>query len=147
MSNSDLPYPNPETFVGAFERMDLSELRQNQFLVAINTGNPTSPDFICRSVRGPYSLSEMAEEVGIMWRDQLHHAHVTVLQKDRNAKARWLSPEVVDYIEQNFEDIITEEFLGNFTGEFTCRAQIFDTDTEPKPQDEAEPQDGNQVNP
>lgn len=137
MSN-DLPYPDPDTFIGAFAKMDLSELREQQFLVGINTGDPSNPDFICRSVRGPYTLSEMAEEVGIMWRDQLHHSHVTVLQKDRKSKAQWLSPEVVDYIEQNFEDIIMDEFLGNFTGEFTCKAKILDSDSEPKPKEDAE---------
>lgn len=143
MSNiDDLPYPD-DNFIGAHAKMDLSELRDKQFVVAINTGDPANANFICRSMRGPYTLAEMAEAVGRMWQDEMHHAHVTVLQKDQKIKANWISPDVVDYIEQHFEDIIMDEFLGNFTGEFTCRAKILDQDPEDKedeqPQSEAQP--------
>lgn len=142
MSNNDLPYPNPENFIGAFERMDLSELRDKQFLVSINSGDPSSPDFICRAVRGPYSLGEMAEEVGYMWTTHAHHAHVTVLNRKRDAKAQWLSPEVIDYIEQNYEDIVMDEFLISINEtpnrEYTCRAKILDSTSQPEPKEGSE---------
>ena len=133
---SSLPYPNPDTFIGAFEKMDLSDLRDKQFLVAINRGSPDDPDFICRTVHGPFTLSEMAEEVGYMWEEHMHHAHVTILTKSREEKAQWLPETVIDYIEQHYKDIVTDEFLGNFTGEFTCRAQILDSSSAPPKKEE-----------
>lgn len=128
MSNIDqLPVKSGDDFIGELEVMDLSELKNKQFLVAINSGDPNGPKFICSSIRGPFTFEEMCEAVGTMWREHQHHAKVIVCQKDATKPPIYLDANTVDYIEAKFDDIITESMLeGVFDDikEYTCKAGL-----------------------
>jgi hypothetical protein len=127
MTNSNLPVKSGEDFVGELEVMDLSELKGKQYMVAISSGDPNGPKFVCSSIRGPFSFEEMCEAVGIMWREHQHHAKVMVCQKDMTKAPTYLDGNTVDYIEAKFDDIITESMLeGVFDDikDYTCRAGL-----------------------
>ncbi|CAM6003915.1 unnamed protein product [Sphagnum balticum] len=108
--------------------MDLSGIKDKQFLVAVATGNPDGVKFLCSTVHGPYDFTEMVQEVGDMWNVHQHHAKVIVASKDVTKRVEMLDENTVDYIECHATDIITEAMLGGaFDGEpkeFTCRAGL-----------------------
>lgn len=134
--NSNLPVKKGDDFVGEFETMDLSELKDGQYLVAVNQGDPEGPKFVCSTVRGVYTFEEMCEAVGVMWRQHQHHAKVIILQKDQAAAPKYLDANTIDYIEANFENIVTESMLeGVFDDvkDYTCRAGITDGDNSENP--------------
>ncbi|MFA5021373.1 MAG: hypothetical protein WC517_04965 [Patescibacteria group bacterium] len=124
MFNQDLPVGNPETFLGECEVMDLSELKDKQFVVAINSGGRTDGKFICETIHGPYDFIEMVDEVAVMWKEHQHHSKCYVLSKDKNQPPQWLDECTCDYIEAKHVDIVTEAFMqGAFDPpEYTCRA-------------------------
>lgn len=134
MSNKNLPVKKGDDFLGEFETMDLSDLKDKQFLVAINTGDPNGPKFVCSSIRGPFSFTEMCQAVGLMWREHQHHAKVVICEKDMSKYPKYLDSNTVDYIEAKFEDIITDALLEGLLDadkQYTCRAginEIFDED-------------------
>jgi len=127
MSNTNLPVKSNEDFVGELEVMDLSELKGRQYMVAISSGDPNGPKFVCSSIRGPFTFEEMCEAVGVMWREHQHHAKVMVCQKDMTKPLTYLDANTIDYIEAKFDDIITESMLeGVFDDikDYTCRAGL-----------------------
>lgn len=127
MSNLNLPVKTGDDFVGELETMDLSELKDKQFLVAVNQADRSGPKFVCSTIRGPFGFEEMCEAVGVMWKEHQHHAKVIVCQKDMKAASKNLDENTIDYIEAHFEDIITEAMLdGVFdeVKEYTCRAGV-----------------------
>lgn len=124
MSN-DLPVKTNEDFVAEFETMDLTELKNNSYVVAINQGDRSGPKLVASSIRGPYSFEEMCEQVGTMWRNHQHHAKVLILEKDPEKSAKILDENTVDYIEAHYEDIVVESMLGGVfdgTKNYTCKA-------------------------
>lgn len=134
--NMNLPVKTGDDFVGELETMDLSELKGKQFLVAVNQGDRSGVKFVCSTIRGPYTFEEMCETVGIMWKEHQHHAKAIVLQKDITAKPVYLDENTIDYIEANFQDIITESLLdGVFDDdkEYTCRAGVVEGDNSDNP--------------
>jgi hypothetical protein len=81
-------------------------------------------------------FEEMCESVGVMWKEHQHHAKVIVCQKDPSAAPKYLDGNTIDYIEANFDDIITESMLGgifNAEKEFTCRAGVIEGSNEDNP--------------
>ena len=127
MSNMNLPVKSGDDFVGELEVMDLTDLKGKQYMVAINSGDPSGPKFVCSSIRGPFTFEEMCEAVGVMWREHQHHAKVMVCQKDMAKATTYLDANTIDYIEAKFDDIITESMLeGVFDDikDYTCRAGL-----------------------
>ena len=121
-------------FIGEFATMDLSPLKDKTFFVAVRTGNPEKGKFLPTTIKGPYDFYEMAEEVGLMWREHQHHACVYFASKNRTAKNKFLDRNTIDYIEASFEDIVTEGLLTGafdaFDADFDCIAGINEVDDE-----------------
>jgi hypothetical protein len=127
MSNSNLPVKTNEDFVGEFEVMDLSDLKDKMFIVAINAEDRNKCKFLCSTVRGPYTFEEMCEQIGTAWKQHQHHLKATILEKDPNKAVRFLDENTTDYIQAHYEDIIVESLLGGVfddTKEYTCRANL-----------------------
>jgi hypothetical protein len=138
MSNQvDLPVKeDPDSFIAEFETMDLSKLKDKTYLVAVSREDRNGPKFVCSTSRGPYDFYEMCEEVGVMWRDHQHHAKVYILERDRNARVRFLDHNTADYIECHYADIVTEGLLEGVFDEqkvYTCQANIKEDDGEDDP--------------
>lgn len=136
MSNN-LPVIKDEAHLMGVEKMDLSALRSERFVVAVSTGDPEKGRFLSSTIYGPYSFEEMVEEVGRMWQQHHHHAAVTILSKDTKKPPRFLDKNTKDYIEQQWENIIMDAFIAGSLDpdeEFTCRAGIneFDGDEDPR---------------
>lgn len=123
---------DPETFLGEFQDMDLSEINDDTstFMVAQQSGDPKGPKYVPSTLRGPYTFYEMVEEAAKMWRDEQVHAKVVYCEKDRDLPLRWLDECTIDYIEARWEDIITEGFLGGVFDEveFDVKAGIISED-------------------
>lgn len=135
-NNLNLPVKTGDDFVGELETMDLSSIKKEQFLVAVNQGERSKVKFVCSTIRGPYTFEEMCEAIGVMWRLHQHHGKAIVLQKDAAAAPKYLDENTIDYIEAHFEDIITESMLDGVFDEdkeFTCRAGVVEGDNEDNP--------------
>ena len=124
MTQLDLPVGNPDTFLGECEVMQLDELKDKMFIVAINSGERSNGKLICETIHGPYDFIEMIEEVGIMWKEYQHHAACYILSKDAKQPPQWLDECTCDYIEAKYVDIITAAFMEGVLDppEYTCRA-------------------------
>lgn len=136
--NMNLPVKSGDDFVGELETMDLTELKDKQYLVAASQGDRNDVKFVCSTIRGPFSFEEMCEVVGGMWKEHNHHAKAIVLQKDIHAKPIYLDENTIDYIEAHFQDIITESMLeGVFDDvkDYTCRAGVVTGTGEDNPLD------------
>jgi hypothetical protein len=134
--NLNLPVKQGDDFIGELETMDLSELKDKQFLVAVNQGDRSGVKFLCSTIRGPYSFEEMCEAIGVMWKIHQHHGKAIILQKDASAAPKYLDENTIDYIEANFEDIITESMLNGVFDEekeYTCRAGVVEGDNSDNP--------------
>lgn len=125
MSDENLPVKTDEDFFAEAEKMDLSALRDEFFLVAVSNGDRNKSTFVSTTVRGPLNFAEMAEDVGKMWEKEQHHAKVVLCTKERNKAIKTLDANTVDYIECYYKDIIMESFIeGTLSDEYTCRAGI-----------------------
>jgi hypothetical protein len=125
-----------DNFLAEVEVMDLSPIRDKQFLVAVNTGDLNKVKFLCSTIHGPYNFVEMCQEVGEMWVNHQHHAKVIVPSKDSSKPVEILDENTVDYIECHYADIITEEMLGGAFDEekkFTCVAKTSSNVDKPDP--------------
>lgn len=126
MSNSkDLPVKKGEDFIGELEHMDLSELRDKTFMVAINAGDPNGPRYVNSSIRGPFSFDEMCEAVANMWRQHQHHAKVIVCSKDFTKPLTYLDANTIDFIEANYDSIMLDVMLDgalSASKPYTCKA-------------------------
>jgi hypothetical protein len=135
-NNLNLPVKSGDDFVGELETMDLSSIKGDQFLVAVNQGERSGVKFVCSTIRGPYTFEEMCEAIGVMWRKDQHHGKAIILQKDQSAAPKYLDENTIDYIEAHFEDIITESMLDGVFDEdkdFTCRAGVVEGDNSDNP--------------
>lgn len=135
-ATQSLPVKTGDDFVGELEVMDLSELKGKIFMIGCSTGDRNKPKFLCTTLRGPYTFEEMVEEVGVMWKEQQHHAKVIIPTKKRDEPVKCLDENTVDYIEAHYADIVVESMLdGVFDGEkeYTCRAGIVEADLSEEP--------------
>lgn len=129
----DLPVKSGDDFLAEAEVMDLSSLRDQQFLVAVSSGDRNKSKFVSTSVRGPFTFPEMVQDVGNMWQQEQHHAKVILASQDRTKPIKTLDENTVDYIETHFIDIITDAMLdGSLDKEFTCRAGVVEHEDESK---------------
>lgn len=125
MSNILTEEKQQDTFLAEVEVMDLTPVREKQFLVAVGTGAPDKVKFLCSTIHGPFDFVEMCQEVGVMWEQHQHHAKVIICSKDSSKPVEILNENTLDYIECHYNDIITEEMLGGAFDEdkkYTCRA-------------------------
>ena len=139
--NEDLPVKK-DNFLAEVEVMDLSPVKDKQFLVAVATGDPSGPKFLCSTIHGPYDFTSMVQEVGDMWNTHQHHAKVIICEQDGTKQVKMLDENTVDYIECHATDIITEAMLGGAfdAKEFTCQAGLIveEESTDPRHQKKAE---------
>lgn len=133
MSDETLPLASKENFLAEVEVMDLSDIKAEQFLVAVGTGDPKKVKFLCSTVHGPFNFVEMLQEVGDMWHAHQHHAKVVVLNKNSAEAVKMLDPNTIDYIECHYTDLITEEMLGGaFDKKYTCKVALSQGDEDPR---------------
>lgn len=125
---SNLPVKKGDDFIGEFEVMDLSELKDKQFMIAVNAGEREAGRFVCQSLKGPFTYYEMLEEVGQMYRNHQHHAKVYFCEKKRDVMAKWLDTNTIDYIEAHWDNLVVEGLLdGGLDDEvkdYTCMAGV-----------------------
>jgi len=136
MSNNNLPVKTGDDFVGEFEVMDLSDLKDKSFLVAVNQGDQRGPKYVSSTIRGPYTFEEMCEAVGHMWREFQHHGKVVICEKKQEVALKYLESNTIDYIEAHYENIITESMLDGVFDDlktYTCKAGIIEDNNEENP--------------
>ena len=123
---SDLPVRKDDQFVGEFETMNLDDLRDKNFMVAVSTGDPEKCKYLCGTLHGPYEFTEMLDEVGSMWVEHQHHAKVLICTTDKSKRLDYLDGNTIDYIEANYEDLIMNEVMEGIVlnDEYTCKAGI-----------------------
>jgi hypothetical protein len=121
-------------FLAEIEVMDLTPIKGKTYMVAVGTGDPNKVKFLCSTVHGPYTFTEMCQEVGNMWVQHQHHAKVVILEKDATARVLLLDANTIDYIECHHSDIIMEEFLAAVEEpkDFTCVAGTVEEPVEEK---------------
>lgn len=124
MENNEKEYT-----IGEFEKMDLSELFDKSFMVAISTGSRDKPKFICSTLCGPLNFVEMVETVGTIYADKMLHAKVMLTKKEYNKAPEILDENTVDYIEAKYMDILMNALIkGNITEDgYTCKAGFVST--------------------
>ncbi len=141
MSDENLPVNKSKDFVGEWEKMNLDEIKEGSFLVAIGTGDREKSKFLSSTVRGPYDYFEMIEEVGYMWEQEQHHAKIIFMNQERDKPNKFLDENTTDYIEANWQDLAAEILLEDDKIEYTCRAGINLNDASEDPRT-AEADDG-----
>jgi hypothetical protein len=132
---------NNDYIGGEFEEMDLTDLEDEVFLVACNTGDLDKPKFIPESICGPFDFYEMCETVGNWWIDQQIHAKAMIPSKTMGEPPKVLDPNTIDYIEARFEDILAEGLLSGRLledKEFTCKAGFIDIEEDEEEGEEQE---------
>jgi hypothetical protein len=98
--------------------MDFSSIQNKQFIVAVHTGDRNKAKLLASTIHGPYDFYEMVEAVGWMYAKEQHHAKVFTLEKDATKAPMFLDEGTIDYIEANWQDMLTtglleEALLGN----------------------------------
>lgn len=91
--------------------MDFTKLKDEQFIVAVSTGDRNKPKLLASTIRGPYTFCDMVEEVGRMWEDHTHHAKVFTLSTDQKKPVMFLDAGTIDYIEAYFKDILFNHII------------------------------------
>lgn len=137
-STDTLPVKKGDDFVGEFETMDLNPIKGENFFIGVSTGDREKGKMLSTTIKGPFNFYEMLEEVGIMWKDHMHHSAVYIASKERDKKNKHLDRNTIDYIEANWENLITEGLLAGAFDEdqdvdYTCTVGINEADTEDDP--------------
>lgn len=91
--------------------MDFTSLMDKQFVVGVHTGDRNKPKMLCSTMRGPYDFYEMIETVGYMYAKEQHHAKAFLIHKDPTKPVQFLDEGTIDYIEANWQDILTTGLL------------------------------------
>lgn len=132
---SNLPYPNPENFVGEFEEVDLSKLKDKTFGVAIGLGDREGSKYACSTLMAPLDFYEMVEAVAGVWQTEQLHAKAFILKKDLQKGLELLDPCTIDFIEARYLDILAEMVFEESEKEFTCQAKLLEVKDEPTKSD------------
>lgn len=98
-------------FVPQAESMDLSELHDHTYVVAISTGARDDGRLLAKTMHGPYNFDEMIAEVGRMWAESQDNAKVYLLEKNPKNQSRWLDAKTIDYIQAKYVDIIMDRII------------------------------------
>lgn len=91
--------------------MDFSSIQDKQFIVAVHTGDRNKAKLLASTIHGPYDFYEMVEHAGSMYATEQHHAKVFILEKDPKKAPIFLDEGTIDYIEANWQDILTTGLL------------------------------------
>jgi hypothetical protein len=107
---NELPTTQRDDFIADLEggKMDLSSLYKELFLVSVSTGDRNKCKLLASTIKGPFSFVEMCEEVGRMYNDEMHHAKITILDRNRTRLTAFLDSGTTDYIEAHGIDIAME---------------------------------------
>lgn len=111
--------------LGEFEEMDLRELHDKQFMLAINSGPRNEPKFMCSTLCGPFDFYEMCETVGKIFEEQMIHPKVMICEKEFGSAPKVLDENTIDFIEARYQDIVMDAVLGGelFNDkDYTCKA-------------------------
>lgn len=111
-------------FIPQIEVMDLKELFDKTFIVAVSTGPRDDGRLLAKTIHGPYDFDEMVGEVGRMWSEEQNNAKVYILEKDSKKRSMWLDSDTIDYIQTHFADIVVERILVSQDKTYTCVAGI-----------------------
>ena len=131
---------NEDYTVGELEEMDLRELHDKHFMVAVSLGTRDQNQFACSSLCGPLSFYEMVDMVAHIWNTQQLHAKAMICSKTFGEPPISLDENTIDFIEARHQDIITDGLLdGKLFDEveYTCKAGFFtpEDDTEEEASD------------
>jgi hypothetical protein len=91
--------------------MDFSKIQNKMFVVAVHTGDRNKAKLLASTIHGPYDFYEMVEQVGSMYATEQHHAKVLTLDKDCKKAPILLDEGTIDYIEANWQDMLTTGLL------------------------------------
>jgi hypothetical protein len=91
--------------------MDFTAIQNKQFIVAVHTGDRNKAKLLASTIHGPYDFYEMVEAVGWMYAKEQHHAKVFTLEKDATKAPIFLDEGSIDYIEANWQEMITTGLL------------------------------------
>ena len=106
-------------------KMDMRELYEQKFAVAVSTGNLDDYGLIITSLKGPYDFSDMVNEV-LRLHEQKDNAKVVLMSTNLEKKTKLLSPETIEYIQHNGADILLEETFGLVDEKgYNCKARLF----------------------
>ena len=111
-----------EDFIGEFEVMDLSELKEERFMVAISNGKREEYGFLCSSLIGPFSFMEMVENVSAIYSKEALHAKAMICSLELGKHPKFLNMNTIDYIEANVDKIVVEDTFGEMDTNYTCKA-------------------------
>lgn len=142
---------NHEYTCGEFEEMDLTELHDKAFMVAMNSGPRGENQYMCSTLCGPLDFYEMCEMVGQIYEQEMIHAKVMITHKDFGTEPTILDENTVDFIEARYQDIVMDGMLGGELfeeKEFTCKAGFNLSNTEmaiKKAEEQAEQEDDSEV--
>lgn len=126
------------TFVAEFERMDLSKLYDQQFIVAVNKGDRNKGLFLCNTIKGPYDFAGMVQAVSNMHKEHMHHAKVIICNTEANTRVKFLDAGTIDYIEANTTDILFDATIGNAIINPTCVAGVVEHEEDSTPPESKE---------
>jgi len=135
---SDTPATQKDDFVADFHEgneMDMSSLKDKQFVVAANTGNRNECKFLASTMRGPYDFYEMIAEAGPMYEKEAHHAKVTILSRDLDSKVQFLDSGTIEYIECHYKRIISESIFEAAVFDFTLKPGLLSDDEQKQEED------------
>lgn len=118
---------NSEYVCGEFEEMDLSELYDHKFMVAIGAGKRCSSAIQCHTICGPFDFYAMVDTVAKIWEEQQLHAKVFIPHDEYTKRPTFLDEQTVDYIEAKYMDIAFDHIL-NPDKEYTCKAGLIEAD-------------------
>ena len=114
-----------EYTLGEFEEMDLRELHDQVFMVAVNSGPREENSFMCSTLCGPMGFYEMCETVGFIFEKQMIHSKVMICEKEFGKPPKVLDESTIDFIEARYQDIVIDGALGGEllnSKEYTCTA-------------------------
>lgn len=129
---SDLPIPDKNTFIGEFEEMDLSSLKDHQYGVAVSLGKRDTIQYACSTLMAPLDFYEMVEAVATIWQEEQAHAKAFILKKDRKSIPEILDECTIDFIEAKYLDILADMLLED-NKEYTCKANVIEAKTNDEP--------------
>ena len=122
-----------EYTLGEFEEMDLSGLKDEVFMVAINTGPRNKYRYLCASLTGPFNFYEMIEQATRIYQEHQIHAKVMICSKELGIAPRILDENTIDFIEARGDEIVMDGMLGGDLmeqKEYTCRASFIPEEQE-----------------
>lgn len=128
------PVTQKDDFIADFHEgeMDMSKLKGEQFVVAVNTGDRNKCKLLASTLRGPYDFFEMVEQVGYMHKEELHHAKVTMLSTDYAKSVQFLDSGTIDYLEAHWKNIISEGILEAAISDFTIEPGLLSDNEQEK---------------